>query len=258
MNVRPQEPRRATLSIVLELGFLAFLFVAGSAQAQPALYFVHVDHLDTPRMIADSAGRTVWTWDQVEPFGDSPSNKSPSGLGMFEQPLRFAGQYFDDDSNLAYNNYRDYDSDIGGYKQADPIGLAGGSLSLYIYANGAPLTITDPSGLFVPAAIAGTEALVNLVGGLIVTAAAVSAQNTIEDRARTIPQPKKPACGCTCICRADADDRMAGNVKPGLPRFAFGEATADNCPKASKEAKRIATRNLRMQPKHIPCKCAGK
>jgi hypothetical protein len=37
-----------------------------SAVAQ--LYFIHVDHLNTPRLVADEQQRTVWLWDQSEPF----------------------------------------------------------------------------------------------------------------------------------------------------------------------------------------------
>jgi RHS repeat-associated protein len=73
----------------------------------------------------------------------------------------------------------------------------------------------------------------------------------------TIPRPAKPKRGCTCTCRADADDTMPGNIKPGLPRFALGTATAANCAQASVAAKREATKNLGMKPKHIPCVCVG-
>ncbi len=75
---------------------------------------------------------------------------------------------------------------------------------------------------------------------------------------RTIPEPECPKRGCTCTCRADADDTMPGNIRPGLPVFAYGTATAGNCAEASKLAKRAATRSLGMKPKHIGCKCAGK
>jgi len=97
-------------------------------------------------MIANQAGATVWKWDQQEPFGSTPPNDNPSGLGAFDFPLRFPGQYFDRETNLVYNAMRDYDSGIGRYAQSDPIGLRGGSFSTYLYVEGNPLGQIDPSG----------------------------------------------------------------------------------------------------------------
>src|SRR5438094_9584586 len=96
------------------------------------IYFIHPDHLNTPRMIANSTGTTVWRWDQGEPFGNDVPNDNPSGAGAFDFPLRFPGQYFDRETNLAYNYFRDYDPAIGRYAQSDPIGLIGG-LNTYSY-----------------------------------------------------------------------------------------------------------------------------
>lgn len=111
-------------------------------------YFVHVDHLNSPRLISNAAGQTVWKWDQQEPFGVSPPDKNPSGLGVFDFPLRHAGQYEDSETGLFYNYLRDcYDPVLGRYCQADPIGLAGGSLSLYPYVANNPLAYIDPLGL---------------------------------------------------------------------------------------------------------------
>jgi hypothetical protein len=75
---------------------------------------------------------------------------------------------------------------------------------------------------------------------------------------RSIPLPEKPKKGCTAICRADANDNIPGNAKEGETLFALGEATAPSCAIASKEAKRIATRKLGMQPKHLGCRTMGK
>jgi len=116
-----------------------------SATAQ--IYFIHVDHLNTPRLIADATQKTVWRWDQAEPFGNDSPNEDADGDGIaFDFPLRFPGQYVDRETGLAYNYFRDYDSGTGRYIQSDPIGLAGG-LNTYLYAEGNPLNITDLFGL---------------------------------------------------------------------------------------------------------------
>jgi len=106
----------------------------------------YADHLNTPRLVADSTGTTVWRWDQAEPFGDSPGDENPSGLGTFDLPLRLPGQYYDAESGLHYNYFRDYDPSLGIYKQSDPIGVEGG-LNTYVYLGSAPITDSDFYGL---------------------------------------------------------------------------------------------------------------
>jgi uncharacterized protein RhaS with RHS repeats len=32
------------------------------------LYFIHPDHLNTPRVITNQAQQVVWRWDQTDPF----------------------------------------------------------------------------------------------------------------------------------------------------------------------------------------------
>ena len=89
----------------------------------------------------------MWRWDQQEPFGSTPPNDNPSGLGALDFPLRFPGQYFDRETNLAYNYFRDYDPGIGRYVESDPIGLKAG-LNTYLYVNGNPIKLIDPTGLY--------------------------------------------------------------------------------------------------------------
>jgi RHS repeat-associated protein len=117
-----------------------------AASAQQSLHFIHVDHLNTPRLVANSSGTTVWRWDQQEPFGVNVPDENPSGLGAFDLPLRLPGQYFDKETNLHYNYYRDYDPNIGRYEESDPIGLRGG-LNTYAYVSSSPLSFVDPTGL---------------------------------------------------------------------------------------------------------------
>ena len=118
--------------------------IVKSAVAQ--IYYIHPDHLNTPRMIANQTGTTVWNWDNAEPFGNSMPNDDPDGDGVaFVFDLRLPGQYFDRETNLAYNVMRDYDAGIGRYVESDPIGLGGG-LNTFLYVRADPLRLVDLTG----------------------------------------------------------------------------------------------------------------
>jgi RHS repeat-associated protein len=60
-------------------------------------------------------------------------------------PLRFPGQYHDDETGLHYNLHRYYDPDTAAFLSADPLGLAGGPND-HAYVDN-PLTWIDPLGL---------------------------------------------------------------------------------------------------------------
>jgi len=104
------------------------------------------EHLNTPRLVADSAGMAVWRWDQQEPFGVNVADENPSGLGAFEFPVRDAGTYADKETSRVYNLNRYRDLDAGRFIQTDPLGLNGGDLSLYALRKNNPLSNVDPTG----------------------------------------------------------------------------------------------------------------
>ena len=60
--------------------------------------------------------------------------------------LRDAGQYYDTETELNYNYFRDYDPQTGRYVESDPIGLHGG-VNTYGYALQSPTQKGDPTGL---------------------------------------------------------------------------------------------------------------
>jgi RHS repeat-associated protein len=108
------------------------------------------DHLNTPRLVADATGTTVWRWDQTEPFGSNPADEDPDANSIaFDLPLRLPGQRYDAETGLHYNYFRDYDPSIGRYGESDPIGLRGG-LNTYAYVGAMPLLYSDPAGLWMP------------------------------------------------------------------------------------------------------------
>jgi RHS repeat-associated protein len=149
-------------------------------QANPAIpvgvfrggqfYSIQTDHLGTPRLMKDNKNTAVWQW-PYSAFGDNPptgtlrTSTSPNSAiatvsnGAGNTPtywvtsgaaqklnLRFPGQYFDSESNLHYNYFRNYQPTQGRYTQNDPIGLVGGWNRMgYVEAN--PLSMIDPEGL---------------------------------------------------------------------------------------------------------------
>ena len=110
------------------------------------LFYVHADHLNTPRLVTDTANNIRWRWES-DPFGTNLPDQNPSSLGVFEYNLRFPGQQFDGIVGLHYNYFRDYDPAVGKYVESDPIGLQGGR-NTYAYAMSGPVTRVDPLGLF--------------------------------------------------------------------------------------------------------------
>jgi RHS repeat-associated protein len=107
---------------------------------------LHTDHLNTPRTVTrPSDNQLRWRWDP-DPFGASAPNQNPQGLGTFVYHLRLPGQYFDTETALHYNYFRNYDPQIGRYVESDPIGLQGG-INPYRYAYANPIEYIDPLGL---------------------------------------------------------------------------------------------------------------
>jgi RHS repeat-associated protein len=116
-------------------------------------FYVHPDHLGTPRVVTKTAdNKKVWEW-QSQPFGEGAANENPQNLtgaaltaGQFRYNLRFPGQVFDAETNKHYNYFRDYDPALGRYLESDPIGLKGG-INTFGYVKVNPLRNTDPKGL---------------------------------------------------------------------------------------------------------------
>ncbi|WP_291745801.1 MULTISPECIES: glycohydrolase toxin TNT-related protein [unclassified Limnobacter] len=104
------------------------------------VYHYHTDHIGTPREITNARAEVVW----------SGTFKTYGALALahvneVDNPLRFQGQYYDEETGLHYNRHRYFDPKCGQFTTQDPIGLLGG-MNAYQYAPN-PMTWVDPWGL---------------------------------------------------------------------------------------------------------------
>jgi RHS repeat-associated protein len=105
-----------------------------------AFYSIVTDLIGTPTELIDEEGRVAWShrttvWGvPVQPSEDAAYC-----------PLRFPGQYYDDETGLAYNVRRYYDSDNARYLSPDPLGLDPAPNN-YAYVSN-PFSLSDPLGL---------------------------------------------------------------------------------------------------------------
>ncbi len=107
------------------------------------IYYVHTNQLDAPIALTDETGTLKWQA-HYTPFGKAMVDIN--NLTTASQNQRFPGQYFDSETGMHYNYFRDYDAEIGRYLESDPIGLNGG-MSTFGYANQNPIMNTDANGL---------------------------------------------------------------------------------------------------------------
>jgi RHS repeat-associated protein len=123
-----------------------------------SLFYTHNSPLGAPQKVTNPNRQVVWQA-RYEPFGQTTLINPAIPLNP-----RLPGQYFDQETGLHYNYYRDYDPTLGRYMQPDPIGLEGG-VNRYAYVENNPIRYVDPQGTNPMAGALGGAEVGGTVGG---------------------------------------------------------------------------------------------
>ncbi|BDB18547.1 type IV secretion protein Rhs [Pseudomonas sp. CYM-20-01] len=120
--------------------FRPLALLEGFGPKETKAYHYQLDHLGTPQELTAPDGEIVWST-HYRAYGEI----SRLDIGKVDNPLRFQGQYFDQESGLHYNRHRYYNPDVGRYLTPDPVKLAGG-INAYQYVPN-PTGWVDATGL---------------------------------------------------------------------------------------------------------------
>lgn len=120
--------------------FRPLVLLEGFGPKETKPYHYQLDHLGTPQELTNPEGEIVWSA-RYRAYGEI----TRLDIGTVDNPLRFQGQYFDQESGLHYNRHRYYNPDVGRYLTPDPVKLAGG-INGYQYVPN-PTGWVDPIGL---------------------------------------------------------------------------------------------------------------
>ncbi|WP_433129552.1 DUF6531 domain-containing protein [Micromonospora sp. CA-240977] len=118
-----------------------------SDQVEERFYAIVTDLVGTPTDLVDADGALVWR-NEASLWGAVPGGDDQGVI-----PLRFPGQYLDEESGLHYNVYRYYDPISGRYVSQDPLGLAPAPDPAGYVPN--PYAAADPLGLACTAGSSG-------------------------------------------------------------------------------------------------------
>ncbi|RCG15088.1 RHS repeat protein [Streptomyces reniochalinae] len=109
---------------------------------RPRFQAILTDLTGTPTELATPDGEV--TWGHRATLWGTPL-VTPTGSDVAACPLRFPGQYRDDETSLHYNCFRYYDPETARYVSGDPLGLAPAPNPVTYVSN--PHTATDVLGL---------------------------------------------------------------------------------------------------------------
>lgn len=102
------------------------------SSSQPQIYYYHAAQNGMPVMLTDEAGKLCWKQEKNTLWAKIKEETITDKFIYLKQNLRFAGQYYDEETGLHYNTFGTMTAEAGRFTQPDPIGLMG-DINLYAY-----------------------------------------------------------------------------------------------------------------------------
>jgi RHS repeat-associated protein len=133
----------ARVPLLLKDGSTSYVYGPGGLPLEQingsTALWLHHDQLGSTRLVTDNSGTSQATY-AFDAYGNLTAS-----TGTITNPLRFAAQYQDNESNLYYLRARYYDPSTAQFLSRD-LAVAM-TRQPYAYVRGDPLNVTDPSGL---------------------------------------------------------------------------------------------------------------
>jgi RHS repeat-associated protein len=111
-----------------------------------AAYYLHHDALNTTSAVTKSTAAIEWTY-TYDPYGNTRTTTKVDPAAP-TNPIQYTGELLDTETSLYDLRARIYNPTAGGFLSTDPVPQdpGGSGISAFLYANAAPLVLTDPAG----------------------------------------------------------------------------------------------------------------
>jgi RHS repeat-associated protein len=103
----------------------------------------HLDAIGSVIELSNDRGKVEGSY-RYTPFGQTYASDADGGDS--DNPIRFAGQYLDSETDLYDMRARQYDPETGRFLEEDPLACDEACSSTYVYAENNPILLIDPSG----------------------------------------------------------------------------------------------------------------
>ena len=128
------------------------------------VYFYHGDHLGSANWITDADGKPI-QYIHYAPYGELIDNQVPYG---YDERYKFTGKERDWETGYDYFGARFYDHRKGIWNSVDPLADKYPNVTPYLYCNGNPIMLVDPTGEWIAVVINDdTGTSYTVVGGSV-------------------------------------------------------------------------------------------